>query len=387
MTAQKLLLVAAVVTGALFPANAVPAGSEKPAGILIFPRVEVDTAQGVDTVVQISNHAMGTAGVRCFYVDALGFCGSLTGSVCRSDADCPPSVPCVQECGEIDFVFTLTPGQTLGFRAGQGLTPPVIDMPPGIIVATQTDPFFGELKCVQVDPVTNAPIARNDLTGTVTIVHTAGPDAATYSAIGIESTGRNNGDGTLCLGSDATGECTAAEYARCPEWLNLDFFFEGAMLGGAQIENELTLVPCSQSLDQPPSLVTQVELVVFNEFEERRCGTFTVSCIGAIHFADHPLFSVGVQGTPAGHTRLMAVTGAETDVGHGLLGVAFERHVDALGSAHSAAHHLTSVAASVQADFIRLGLPGPASLQRFTRSNKADKLSLPRSALAPQRAP
>ena len=379
MTRHTFLLIAGLmVTTVAVCTPAAHAGSEKPSAILIFPRVEVDTAQGVDTTVQISNHGMTNVGVFCFYVNGLGVCGAGGTATCRTSADCPASVACVEQCQERNFIFNLTRGQTLGFPASQGLIPPVIDIPPGSIPSTQTDPFFGELKCVQVDPTMRVPVAGNDLIGTATIMHTAGPDAAGYSAIGIESTGRNNGDGTLCLGSNASGDCPAAEYVRCPQALDLNHFFEGATVAGAQIENELTLVPCSQRLDQPlPPVTNQVELIVVNEFEERRCGMFSVGCIGDIRFANHPLFSVGVQGSLAGHTRLRAPIGAEDDVGHALLGVALERHVAAAGATHSAAHHLTSEESSAQADFIRFSLPPPLTLSRSADPKLGGNVSIP----------
>ena len=385
MTRHPGWLVAALVAGACMGANSVQAGAEKPSGILIFPRIEVDSARGVDTIVQISNHGMGTVGVLCFYVNGLGFCDTPQGAVCRTAADCPPGVGCIEQCQERDFIFTLTRGQTLGFPASQGLQPPVVDGPPGAIVGTQTDPYLGELKCVQVDPATNAPVAGNELFGTATIMHTTGPDAAGYSAIGIESTGRNNGDGTLCLGSNATGDCPAAEYVRCPQVLDLNLFFEGATVAGSQIQNELSLVPCSQALDQPRRSTDQVELIVFNEFEERRCGTFSVGCFGDIRLADHPLFSVGVQGTVAGHARLRAPVGAENNVGHALLGVALERHIGAGGAVHSAAHQFATEESSAQADFIRFSLPPPLTLRRVAQSAPGAKASIP-AALSGRRA-
>jgi len=346
------------------------AGADKPSGLLVFPRIEVDTAHGVDTLVQISNHGMNPAGVLCFYVSALGACSNAGTTVCRDDAECPMGGQCIERCEEIDFIFNLTRGQTLGFAASQGAMPPTLDISPGSIPPTHTDPFLGELKCVQVDPTTNAPVAGNDLLGTATLLQTATADAAGYNAIGIESTGRNDGDGTLCLGSNATGDCQSAEYVRCPLALDLDHFFEGATVAGAQIENELTLVPCSQALGQPPPIPTTVDVTVFNEFEERRCTTFSIGCVADIRFADHPIFAIGMQGTLAGHTRIQGPIGSEDDVGHALLGMALERHV-AGGVQHSAAHQPSPRITAVQADFIHFTLPPPLRLRRVGAGGRA----------------
>lgn len=357
------LLAGALAVGASLQARPAQAGTEQPAGILIFPRIEADSAAGVDTMVQITNvRTDAPVGLLCIYTNALGFCGGPTGAVCRTAADCPGSVACVKDCPKTDFLFRLSPGQTLGFRADQGLAQlptPQFPVPnPGAIVATPTDPFLGQLTCVQTDPVTELPVARNDLIGSATIVRTSGPDLADYSAIGIESSGYNDGDETLCLGSNATGDCVKAEYARCPEVLTLNHFFDGASVAGARVENELMLVRCSQSFGPPQPAPTRVELLVVNEFEERRCDTLSVACLGAVRFGDHPLFSIGVQGTPAGQTRLRAVPGSEDTSGRAVLGVALERYVASPTSTHSAAHHLTSEAHASQAEIIRIELPG-----------------------------
>jgi hypothetical protein len=172
---------------------------------------------------------------------------------------------------------------------------------------------------------------------------------------------------------------------RCPATLGLEHFFEGAMVGGAAIANELTLVPCSQSFDPPSPPLTQVELIVINEFEERRCGTFTVSCIGNIALAGQPLFSLGVQGTLSGHTRIRPIPGAETDAGHGLLAVALERHVPAMGNARSGAHQLSAQGVAEQADVIRTGSPGQLPLQRALGAAKPGKPSVPGLALEARR--
>ena len=73
----------------------------------------------------------------------------------------------------------------------------------GSIPAVSEDPFFGELKCVEVDE-NNAPVDRNDLKGEATIVSASPPRRCArlqrYRHPGIE--GANDGDNTLILGGE-----------------------------------------------------------------------------------------------------------------------------------------------------------------------------------------
>ncbi len=359
---RTLLGVATALTFTL-GASAVRAGSERPAGIIVFPRIEVNSANGVDTLIEIAN-TNGTSPVSllCVYVDATPRC-SASHLPCSSANDCLVSETCGPDWSTIDFLIQLSQDQALGWRAGQGLPQlpcdPALPNPcpgfnAGTIPPTTTDPFFGELRCVEVSDVLSAtPVAGNDMIGNATVLDSTRPDAASYTAIGIESTGTNDGNGVLCLGADVSGECTVGEYAFCPDVLIYNHFFEGAAVAGATIENDLTLAPCSEDYTTKDMTTTQVQVIVFNEFEERRCSQFPVQCLTNLRLADNPLWSVGVEGSLAGQTRMRSVPTSETDVGHKVVGIALERRVND-GTVRSSAHALQYQGIPLQADVIRI---------------------------------
>jgi hypothetical protein len=73
--------------------------------------------------------------------------------------------------------------------------------------------------------------------------------------------------------------------------------------------------------------------LVFNEFEQRFSASLSVRCFNEIQLSNidtlpgneaASIFSIYVQGTLSGQTRIRPVIGSELDVGHGLLGVAEE---------------------------------------------------------------
>src|SRR5262249_42700152 len=70
--------------------------SDRPAAILIWPKIVVDSSVGADTVIQLSNTTTGTNAARkqahCFYVNANSHCAansSNAGAVCLSSTQCP----------------------------------------------------------------------------------------------------------------------------------------------------------------------------------------------------------------------------------------------------------------------------------------------------------
>jgi hypothetical protein len=110
------------------------------------------------------------------------------------------------------------------------------------------------------------------------------------------------------------------------------------------VQTDLTLVPCSQDVgtsfpdfrvDGPPIVTAQ--MLVYNEFEQRFSTSARVQCYRSTTLADidtrlgtlddaFSLFAVGVQGTPAGQTRIRGVRGPNAPQGYGLLGVACESY-------------------------------------------------------------
>jgi len=362
------------------------AASDLTGGYVVLPKVVVHTTGGtpavlpggiaIDTIVQLSNtNEAAPISVNCWWVDANSHCGICDPSIqdciiCNSNADCAafPGLNCVQDWSVRDFSITLTSGQPIGFLASQGLNPlpcdPFLNQncgggdAAGAVLQVQEDPFRGELKCVQVD-ANDVPVLRSDLKAEATIVRTTVPlvppglgvtTAAAYNAIGFGTVSLGTSDNTdpLCLGSLPTGssDACAATYAPCPGVLILNHFFEGASpeIGGI-VKTDLTLVPCSENLGDPDvsaNFEVVAQMLIYNEFEQRFSSSARVECYRATTLADidtfpgpsgdtFSIFSVGVQGTITGQTRIRGVQGADGNLGYGLLGVACENYREVAG--------------------------------------------------------
>jgi hypothetical protein len=380
-------------------APAARVASDEAAGLVIFPKIIIDTSGvftgGVrlDTVVQLTNVSSDPNSllrVNCWYVSGNRVCDNDPTRICLSNSDCVvPGVCQAPTCAAADFQVTLTPGQPLAWRVSD---PPAFlpcdpdnPNPPNgpagcprpnehAAIPLTEDPFRGELKCVEVDDG-DAPVARNDLMGQATIymVSPGDPniglpplaDSAAYSAIGVQAStaaGANDGDAELLLGS---------EYAGCPGVLILDNFFEGAtspINADNRILTELTLVPCTEDLTGATAPVTTAaQMLIYNEFEQRFSSSRKVSCFDSIDLGDidtrpgfddnvYSIFAIGTQGTLTGQTRIRGVETTEAGLGHGLLGVAQEFH---LGNrtVGSAAFNLNYVGSRSQVDVLTLTLP------------------------------
>jgi hypothetical protein len=99
--------------------------SDKPAAIVIYPKISVDTTKGVDTVVRLSNTNQTTPILaHCFYLDANSHCsgGDNEGAVCTSGASvCTSGGQCIPGWQEVDFRVLLTGGQPIEWKASDGL--------------------------------------------------------------------------------------------------------------------------------------------------------------------------------------------------------------------------------------------------------------------------
>ena len=363
--------------------------SDQSAGYVVFPKIVSDpndvfqTGNRTDTVVQLTNTGSAIRVVHCFYVDATSLCSNGlnrfgTSEACREASDCTPGGTCVPQWSEDDFTFVMSPRQPAGWSVTQGgVVPPANGSEGGPLAAVRTDYFVGELKCVEVDGTTavnttNRPINANDLKGEASIYEVA-PGAAgvslvdvrEYNAIGIQAVlndGLPQADRTMCLGPVAGGTpapgsvCTTAEYAACPRNLILNHRFDetGPVApGGRWAGTELTLVPCSENLDDTSAArpVIGVQFTVYNEFEQRFSASTRFDCfkstmlsrIDARAGAERSsIWNVAVQGTLTGQTRIRSVTGSEVNVGRGILAVAEESEVitGTAGSLGSAAYNL-----------------------------------------------
>ncbi len=350
--------------------------SDKPGAILIFPKLVFDS-QGalnsgvaVDTEVQLVNSSNSVIGARCYIVNTTSHCSSNDQIACRAELEgdpntrvCPIGDTCNVGWVENDFDLILTKRQPISWRLSQGLPSLPCDginqvcsgsnkLPnagPAFIPPASSDPFYGEIKCVQADPDTLQPSrglnpansGDGDLFGTATIVRTltGTVDASKYNAITLAAIGTNNGDETLTLGPAAQGE-----YDGCPSSLLMDHLFDGASVGTHRVagsftvtgavNTDLTVIPCSQDFEISSNLGgATLQYLVYNEFEQRFSTSNSFTCWREIQLSDidtrpgpvgnaQSIFSAAVQGTLAGQTRIRPVAGSTR--ANGILAVAEE---------------------------------------------------------------
>src|SRR6185369_7196066 len=234
---------------------------------------------------------------------------------------------------EVNFDVILTPNQPVAWSAATGLSGNGVPCPgdrigrpdncPGsnsnagtAVPPVGETPFIGELKCIEADPVTRLPApcqatlghpCPNDLEGTATLtsVDALGIiDTQEYNAVGLRTTGFNDGNNVLVIGGNGTGPA-AAEYQPCSEVLILNHLFDGAVdpISGDDARSELSLVPCTEDfLTQTVPTVT-AQFLVYNEFEQRFSTSRSVNCLltSQISLLDttqptRSIFSVGTAG-------------------------------------------------------------------------------------------
>lgn len=254
---QKIKRVASAVVGCGFALCALSGiasaqqpqlpASDKPAAILVWPKIVVDTGDVLktsvgptDTLIQLSS-AVATRGSKtrdlpglkqahCFYVDATGHCSNDPTTQCLSSDDCVLTGLGIGSCDpgwtEVDFDIRITPEQPLAWLASQGLqgndvpiTAPgtcsnnnrisctsdercggfTCNLQPSnagtAVPPTPEDPFVGSLTCIQFDPNSNpatpdVSLTANALFGNaaieVVLDDTGGVDVQKYNAVGIQ---------------------------------------------------------------------------------------------------------------------------------------------------------------------------------------------------------
>ena len=229
--------------------------SDKPAAVVVFPKLLVDSANGLDTLIRLSNTSDTSLKIRCLYVNTTPHCRTSTPdpNSCFREGVC--STVCDPQWVETDFEITLTARQPTGWLVSEGtnlcssplsgallgvcsndsntecarnsdcgppssgarcVIPPCLPLlgPPfqrpdgqkneGSVPPSPEDPFIGELKCIALDE-TGAPTDRNDLKGEVLIgKHDEADDfidVSGYNGIGIPAIpDTGNRDNTLVLG-------------------------------------------------------------------------------------------------------------------------------------------------------------------------------------------
>jgi hypothetical protein len=242
--------------------------TDQSASIIIFPKVIVDGSR--DTVIQIANTDNMSTSAECVYINTSGTCSITTSQLCNTDAECPTDpVPeiCVHQCLETNFTIFLTGQQPTVWLVGEGRSN--FDGPglsPGLI-QPMPPPFVGELKCIQVDG-SGVPLSQNSLKGEAIIYNYSGPDGgelSEYNAIGIRARVAPVGN-TIVLDN--------ANYNACPLALYMNHSGEGAVdsFTGGTVSNELTLVPCSELLEQQTAVHAGAQFRITTEMEQ------SVSC-------------------------------------------------------------------------------------------------------------
>jgi hypothetical protein len=329
------IVTALVISGGVARADI---ASDKPAAILIYPKVAVNSSNGVDTVIRMSNtNQTDPILLHCFYLDANSHCsgGSSEGDICTYDPSICSGGLCVPGWQEVDFRVQLTGAQPIEWKASDGLlggrtcdagsnedkpckfesdcpdghctvgiplTTGVCQFNPNVRCGTDADcnpfpggkctqsnsgtrvpgvpedPFVGELKCIAIDG-NGVPIKRNDLKGEALLETStkSNLDVASYNAIGIQATDVTSGEpNVLTLGGDE------GEYNGCPNFLILNHFFEDAKdpIPGSTstIQTNIVFVPCSEDLLRQIPGAAVVQYLVFNEFEQRFSTSKSVTC-------------------------------------------------------------------------------------------------------------
>ncbi len=322
LSSLGVLLAVLVMSGGYVRADVT---TDQPGSIIIFPKVISDGVR--DTIITIVNVSNMPTVAHCFYNDSpTGSCSVTTGQPCRVDTDCPttPSPEfCVTngQCKEIDFTILLSGQQptvwlvSLGRDNPIGPPPPIDGLEPGQI--PQQPNFVGELKCYVADPSDLiTPLPGNSLLGTATLRKGIGRptdtnlDFSEYSAITVATV-----PSAVLTGFDL--QLDGTHYNACPSDLVVNHFAEGFQAGAATISTELTLVPCSEDLNNQLAPPARALFEIFNEFEQPVSTAVDVGCflnrklsdIPAPDPSGHGPFSIFTLGSAVAKSRITTPSG------------------------------------------------------------------------------
>ena len=353
------------VLASVASANPTDVTTEQGGSIIILPKVIWDGTR--DTIIQLANIGNPVAQARCFLIDG--------GTV---NPNLPPGPTNPRLWNETDFSIFLTKQQPTQWVASKGrrvqfdnFKTAGYGLDPGLIPPVRKG-FTGELKCVQVDD-SDVPVRSNQLKGEATLRRIDG-DVSKYNAIAIRGNpGAGNNDNPNQLNLDWTQNNQGGQYSACPDTLIFDHVAydapdlvvdqigncdpvcfggtnDGATCtvatastdctGGGKclqcpVTTNLTLVPCSEDIEDQIPASSTVSFTIWDEFERRFSSSVTVDCwLSAELNQIHPnAFSFSTLGTFSAHTRITPNPGAP-----GVLGVAEETRRDNFnGSVFSAA--------------------------------------------------
>jgi hypothetical protein len=312
--------------------------TDQSASIIIFPKVIVDGTR--DTWIQIANTDNMSAYAECVYINTSGTCSITTSQTCNVDTECPTGPPaeiCVHQCTETNFTIFLTGQQPTYWDVGRGRSN--FEGPgfsPGLI-AQQLPPFVGELKCIQID-VSGVPVAQNSLKGEAIIGGPGVGQISEYNAVGIRarvaplgntivldqlpgvcSGGANDGNACFVEVECPAGSCDPAPntgYNACPLALYMNHSGEGAIdsFTGGTVNSELTLVPCSELLEQQTPVHAGAQLRITTELEQSTSCSVQFDCQLNARLSDLAAnngcnFSAGLLGGENLKTRIRPPTG------------------------------------------------------------------------------
>ncbi len=336
----------AVSSVARSPVQADP-GHGEPASLLVFPLVSVEPS-GVDTLIRLTNLGDAEQTVRCSYV---------------SGENPYPAVV---------FVFTLTPGQPIAWRASLGAGALPIDGVThvgieGSLNSGSIPPlgerFVGALRCAAAEP-DGTPTASDVLLGDATIQSAApNPDSASYGAIGLRATGTSADEPDVLVLGGPQGE-----YDACPDSVLLQPFLDGAVVelgAGPELQREtattIVLVTCGSApgFGAPATLDLELTTEAGQRFVKRRSmREHLVSDLSRLDVSVPSLsiFNSASAGSPSGNLRLTAIS-----PGSGVLALALTSYVD---RDRPAAAHRTAVQPQFAGtrslpDLVDLSVPTP----------------------------
>lgn len=307
--------------------------------VLIFPKVIWDGT--VDTVIQIDNTGNPMAHAHCFLINAAPI---------RPDQ--PPGPLNPQQWVETDFDIWLTRQQPTHWvvSAGRRTQADLVGtngagFDPGLIPPVPAN-FRGELKCIQTDSA-GAPFTGNRLIGKATILNANGSDASSYNAIALPG---NSGLSGAQIGNDLdlnlTDNSPGGEYAACPDtWIFNHFSYgtndpalealdapECDAMAGCPINTSLTMVPCSEDLENGIPGRVGISFTTYDEFEARLSAATTVECWYNFNLNQiSAAFNENALGSTTRHTRIRPNPGEG-----GVLVIAEETRVRGANSARAA---------------------------------------------------
>jgi hypothetical protein len=306
--------------------------------VLVYPKVMY--TEGRDTVIQIANTSNLTVHVWCFYVNGEPEVPGLPG----------PSNP--RRCQVTDFQLWLSRQQPTHWVASQGRMVNPLDScfndPNGNCDGAGIDPgaippvpegFEGELKCVQVD-TGGTPFPGNALKGEAVLRDLTNGDVSKYNAVAILASGAVSDDNKIQLNN--TPDTSDGEANSCYANLYLNHFAAGtsdpvieainpdSCTGGdCPIDTELTMVPCSEDLENLIFPSVTVQFLITNEFENTLSFSTTIQC-----WFNESLLKLGsATGNSPFSEAMLGSTAAFTSIkpvgeGGGVIGVAEEKHAN-----------------------------------------------------------